>query len=239
MDIRKSSKRLAKLLTYILGRQPDEFGLVLDGSGYVRVKELLKAVCEEDGWRHVRQRHLEEILITMSDSPIDLHKGCIRAIDRSRLPLPETDPHPPKLLYCCVRQRAYAHVREKGVRHSENRPVRLTDDKTMALRIGRRTDPEPVLLTVHATRARHHGVTFQRYGKSLFLTKALPADCLTGPPLPKPRAKDEKRAPAPPPPVPPGSFFLEPDPQKRFEKRARRKKEISWKKERRKRSRHP
>ncbi|CAB5084583.1 hypothetical protein D3OALGA1CA_466 [Olavius algarvensis associated proteobacterium Delta 3] len=239
MDIRKSSKRLAKLLTYILGRQPDEFGLVLDNNGFVRIKELLKAVCEEDGWRHVRKRHLEEILISMSDPPIDIHKGRIRAIDRSRLPCPKTDDKPPKLLYCCVRQRAYAHVREKGIRSSEDRPVRLTDDKHMALRIGRRTDPEPVLLTVYATRGLHHGVTFQRYGNALFLSGTLPADCLTGPPLPKPRAKDEKPAPAPMPPAAPGSFFLEPNPQKRFEKRSRRKKEISWKKERRKRSRRP
>lgn len=203
MDIRKSSKRLAKLLTYILGRQPDEFGLVLDNNGFVRIKELLKAVCEEDGWRHVRKRHLEEILISMSDPPIDIHKGRIRAIDRSRLPCPKTD------------------------------------DKHMALRIDRRTDPEPVLLTVYATRGLHHGVTFQRYGNALFLSGTLPADCLTGPPLPKPRAKDEKPAPAPMPPAAPGSFFLEPNPQKRFEKRSRRKKEISWKKERRKRSRRP
>ena len=238
MDIRKSSKQLAKLLTYMLGRQPDEFGLVLDRDGFVRVKELLKAVCEEDGWKHIRRRHLEEILITIPDPPIEIHKSRIRAIDRSRLPSPEAAWDPPKLLYHCVRQRAYPHVRDKGIRPSQGMQIRLTEDKTMALRIGRRIDPKPVMLTVHASRAHHHGVQFQRYGESLFLSGPLPKDCLTGPPVTKPKVpkvKDEKPVPTPPP--SPGSFFMEPDPQKRAEKRLRKKKDIAWKKERRKRSR--
>jgi len=235
VDIRKSSKRLAKLLTYVLGRQPDEFGLVLDDNGYVRVKELLKAVCEEDGWKHVRRRHLEEILITLPNPPVTMEQGHIRAVDGSHLPRPEAATDPPKQLYHCVRRRAYPHVREKGIRPPKEEPVCLAADQEMALRIGRRKDAEPVLVTVHVSRAGHHGITFQRYGSGLYLSGSIPADCLTGPSLPKPKTKDEKPAPEPPP--PPGRFFLEPDPQKRAEKRFRRKKEIAWKKERRKRSR--
>jgi len=235
MDIRKSSKRLAKLLTYMLGRQPDEFGLVPDENGFVRVKELFKAICEEDGWKHVRRRHLDEILIKLPNPPVNIEEGLIRAVDRSRLPHPEVVTDPPKLLYHWVRRRAYPHVRERGIRPSEKKPVCLTADQQMAQRLGRRIDPEPVLLTVHSTRARHHGITFRKYGNLLYLSGPLPADCLTGPSLPKPKAKEDRPAQEPSP--PPGSFFLEPDPQKRSEKRLRKKKEIAWKKERRKRSR--
>ena len=53
MDIRKSSRRLAKLLIYILGRQPDEFGLVPDDLGFVR-----KAI--EEHKPHIAFNLLEE-----------------------------------------------------------------------------------------------------------------------------------------------------------------------------------
>jgi len=41
------------MLTYILAYRPDEFGLVPSEEGFVRYKDLLKALHEEDGWRTV------------------------------------------------------------------------------------------------------------------------------------------------------------------------------------------
>ena len=49
---------LAKLLSYILCRRPDEFGLVLDDAGRLPVKELLWALVQEEGWGYVRRSHL-------------------------------------------------------------------------------------------------------------------------------------------------------------------------------------
>ena len=37
-------KPLAKFLAYILGNRPDEFGLVPDPDGYVKIKALLKVL---------------------------------------------------------------------------------------------------------------------------------------------------------------------------------------------------
>jgi hypothetical protein len=54
----KSPQSLAKLITYILGRRPDEFGLVTDTEGFVKIKELLKAITEEAGWKYVRRSDL-------------------------------------------------------------------------------------------------------------------------------------------------------------------------------------
>ena len=51
MRHKKDPKQLAKLLNYALGRDPDEFGLVPDESGFIKIKELLKALHEEDGWK--------------------------------------------------------------------------------------------------------------------------------------------------------------------------------------------
>ena len=47
----KKNKRkvtnLSRLMSYVLGNRPDEFGLVPDKEGYITVKELLKAINEE------------------------------------------------------------------------------------------------------------------------------------------------------------------------------------------------
>ena len=64
MSKRKSSEKLAKFLHYVLGRHPDEFGLVPDADGWVKIKELLNALSEESGWGYVRTSHLNEIMLT-------------------------------------------------------------------------------------------------------------------------------------------------------------------------------
>ena len=51
MGIKKKHKQIAGFLSYVLGRRPDEFGLVLDEDGFITIKEFLKAVNEEDGCR--------------------------------------------------------------------------------------------------------------------------------------------------------------------------------------------
>ena len=53
MDADKKQKQLSKLIQYILGRNPYEFGLVPDREGFVKIKELLKALNEETLFRNV------------------------------------------------------------------------------------------------------------------------------------------------------------------------------------------
>jgi len=53
---------LNRLLNYILGNRPDEFGLVPDKEGYISLKELLKAINEEPNMAYVRETHIQEVL---------------------------------------------------------------------------------------------------------------------------------------------------------------------------------
>ena len=52
----KQIEQFAKFTTYVLGHHPDEFGLVIDDNGYVKIKEFIQAVNETDGWRHCSQQ---------------------------------------------------------------------------------------------------------------------------------------------------------------------------------------
>ncbi len=220
MQPSKAVRNLAKLMAYVLGRRPDEFGLVPDSEGYVRIKDLLKALSEEPEWRHIRRASINEMCLSLPDPPVEIDDNRIRAVDRSRLAVPDPDPVPaedlPPLLYTCVRKKAHPVVVEKGVTPMGGHPrVILASSPETARRIGRRFDAAPVLLTVQTVQAGAAGVAFHRAGESLFLADPLPPSTFTAPPLPKAKpeaekAKKERKEPSVRDRDPtPGSFSLE------------------------------
>ena len=89
MARQKSPKQLSKFISYMLGRKPAEFGLVPDQDGFVKIKDLLKAVTEEEGWKYVRRSHLDEILYSWTDPPFEILDKQIRAKCRDQLSLPK------------------------------------------------------------------------------------------------------------------------------------------------------
>ena len=125
MSKQRSPKQLAKFIDYILRRRPDEFGLVTDEEGFIRIKELLKAVNEEEGFRYVRRSHLDEIMLCVPDHAFEMADNRIRSKFRDQLPQHTYAKDPPKLLYTCVRRKAYPHVAEKGIQPPAFSPGRI------------------------------------------------------------------------------------------------------------------
>jgi putative RNA 2'-phosphotransferase len=212
--IKQQRDSLARFLAYVLGHRPDEFGLYYDQQGFVPLKELLKALSEEEGWRHVRQSHIEELLkepgahdLEMDDQRIRLTPG------QGRLELgPPSPVEPPSVLYHACRRKGYPVILKNGLQPlGREAYVPLSDSKEMALRIGRRRDPDPVLLTVHAGRAAEQGVAFHRQIEHVFLVEELPPAHFTGPPLPEEKpAAERKKKKEPVEPARPGSVFVDP-----------------------------
>lgn len=233
--------KLVKFLGYVLGRHPDEFGLVPDADGYVKAKDLLKSLAEEPGWRHVRMNHLREVVATSRSPQIELADNQIRAVDRSRLCVPRIPERLPKLLYYPIRRRAYPVILEKGRPPDDaGNKIILAGDPSFAKRLGRRIDPSPIILVVNSAQALSKGAALWCYGQHLFLLDRLPPDSFSGPPLPKQRPEPKKQVPAPAP-TPPGSYLLDltnpHTPENRFKKPSRQKKN-EWKRERKRKNRH-
>jgi putative RNA 2'-phosphotransferase len=194
MAYQKSPQPLSKFISYVLGRKPDEFGLVLAPDGFVKIKDLLKAVCEEDGWKYVRRCHIDEILFSLPAPPFEIKDNFIRAKDRSNLPPLAVAKNPPKLLYVCVRRKAHPFVLDKGIFPTGHSHVILSSSRRQAERMGKRLDPEPVLLTVHVRKSVQEGIVFYQAGDTLYLADLIRADCFTGPPLPKYQKEAQKPA---------------------------------------------
>lgn len=190
----RSPDQLAKYLSYLLGRRPDELGLIPDSQGYVKIKDLLKALSEEQELKYVRQAHLNEIIVSVSHPPIEISENLIRAVSREHLKAIAPADDLPKLLYSCVRQRAHPVVLEKGLIPGAYPHVILSENPEMAKRIGRRSDPEPLLISVYVQKAKERGIIFYQAGEELYLADSIPPDCLSVPPLPKQKEEAKKKS---------------------------------------------
>lgn len=234
MRPRRSLKPIARFIAYVLGRRPDEFGLVPDDRGFYAVKELLKALAEEEAGRGVNAALLKEILLTVPEPPFEMDAGRIRARQREFLPGWQPAPSPPKLLFVCVRSKAHRHVVREGVAPSRHPWVLLADSEDMARRIGRRSDADPVLLTVNTQQLTDRGTGIERYGQTLYRAAGLPPGTFSAPALP-PEPPPPKTTPVAATPKTPGSYLV--DLETRLSAKGpgpkRGRKEIEWKKARR------
>jgi len=209
---RKSQIRvtdLSRFLIYILAHRPDEFGLVPDSVGFIATKELLRAIHEEPGWGYVREGHIREVLIGKDRALFAWEEDRIRAAEkRWHLDLQTPSENIPKILFVAIRRKAHVHVMEKGL--FSDKLLVLSPDRDMGLRIGRRRDQKPILLEVMTEAAQQRGVAFHAFG-DLYLAKEIPAEFISGPPVP-----EEIREPQPPkiektvpqPSIPSGGTFV-------------------------------
>jgi putative RNA 2'-phosphotransferase len=228
MGKKSPAEEFARFCEYILARRPGEFGLVPDEEGFVKIKEFLKAVAETEGWRHIRRSHINEMLLVCRKVPVEADEEKIRAKDRTHLPARSLCSSPPKLLYTCVRKKAYPVVLEKGIHPTHQAEVVCAETPEMAERIGRRRSSDPVRLTVLTARAAENGASFYQAGEGLYTAAHIPPGSFTGPPLPKEPEKPAK-AEKPKPPPTPGSFLMEPEKPKKKPDKSKPK----WKKDKR------
>jgi putative RNA 2'-phosphotransferase len=229
-------KKLGKIIEYILLYRPDEFGLFLNDDGALPLKELMWALQEETGLKHIRLGHLKELAYSGLELAFTLEEKHIRP--KREINQTTSDTLPPRLLFFAARRKSYPAILKHGLRPGSRPYVPLATTEEMALRIAKRRDPKPILLPVHAAEAHDSGHPFFTCGDLLYLVKTLPARFLSGPPLakpPPPRKIPKKEPPKPLKPEIPemsGSFLLDierdPDPMRR----QRRKREKERKRER-------
>jgi putative RNA 2'-phosphotransferase len=174
-------------MAYILRHRPDEFGLVLDEDGYISLKELLQAIGEEEGWSYVRRSHITEVAYTSDRERFEIQDEKIRATYGHSLPhqIHYEPAAPPTILYHGTRRRAYPHILQRGLDPMGRQYVHLATSSELAMRIGKRRDPQPVLLEIQAQRASEEGVPFYQANPLIYLADHIPPSYINGPPVSK------------------------------------------------------
>jgi putative RNA 2'-phosphotransferase len=191
---------LAKVLTYLLCHRPDEFGLALDPEGFVPIKQLLQVLAAEPGGGHVRRHHLEQVAGLLQPPRFEIQEDRIRGLAPGPADLRRPEEEPPVLLYIAISPKAHEPVFASGLIAPRGQELLLADTPELALKLGRRRSPDPVLVTVQAQAAARTGITWQRYGEHLYLALEIPRKFLQlAPPPPKPeKPKPEKAEPSRP-----------------------------------------
>ncbi|MCF8031649.1 MAG: hypothetical protein K9K66_01350 [Desulfarculaceae bacterium] len=247
MPKRQSQKEdnLVRMLRYVLGVAPAEFGLYPLEDGWIPVKELLAALHQEEGWRHLRAGMIADAASRLAPDLVELDEKLVRVSERGH-PLPDYEAMPPAHLYLGARRKAWPVLHRRGLEAGhDGRPWLLAASREAALKLGQRRDAEPVLVTVQAHQAQDQGAVFPAWGE-YFLCEWAPASALMGPPIaeqtfpkkkPQPKAKPPEGPAMPSPDSPTGSFTLMPEDVEKPYKRKGIKKDIAWKRERRKQRR--
>jgi putative RNA 2'-phosphotransferase len=235
MTPQQKIKQFGKFLSYVLERHPEEFGLIPNESGYVKTKELLKALNETDGWRHIRDSSLNELLLVDDAPPIELSGDLVRGKERQHLPRMRQCQDVPKILYTCIRERAYANVLEKGILPAGHTHVICTPDSAMAERLGYRKDKDAIRLTIHTAKTSQKEINFYQFTDLFYLAEHIPPDTFTGPPITR-QVEKENTGPAKAPKAHDnyGTFIITPemmDPSTHKSTKGKKKK-LDWKQDR-------
>lgn len=194
-------EQLNKMLAYVLGRRPDEFGLVLARGGWLPVKQLLQALHEEPGFTRVRGADLERLAALVTPPRIEVDGERVRSLDPEPPEL-RRDPGEalPSALYLAISPKIHVPVWDQGLRPPPGRTLVLALAPEMARRLGKRRANDPILVTIHAQAAARTGLEFQPYGEELFLINAAipreflqlpapPKEPIPAKPVPKPKAR--------------------------------------------------
>jgi putative RNA 2'-phosphotransferase len=205
-------ENLQKTLYYMIGRKPDEFGLVPDEKGFFSLKEVFQVLSEE------------KITATYNDINELIAKGAKLELDGNKIRSKEVyfsiEPlgpaQLPKTVFTFVRKRAHEAAFEGGL-NGPNKMIPLFLNRETANKIGSRRTKDPVIIEVSSSIMKEKGIRPYLLGE-MILVERIPKEAIMGPrPEPKelpPKPKEQKG----PKETLPGSFPLKPLEHKRGKK---------------------
>ena len=229
MKLPRQLEALARMLAYMLGHHPDEFGLVLSEDGFVPLKPLLQALIHEPGWGFVRRHHLDQVVALLQPPAFEVVEERLRCLTPGPARLRRSGETPPPLLFLAIPPKAHERVWQEGLKAAAGQELVLARSKETALKLGKRRAPAPIMVVIQAQAAAKAGIAFTGYGEELYLAGQLPREFLTMPAPPPPEEKAKPAKPAAPPPTP-GTFLVDlSQPPAKPHQRRGKKAEPAWK----------
>ena len=178
------NSRLAQIsreVSYALRHAPQEYGLKLDGKGFVPVEALLGALnARHPARRAVVREDLEEIIAISDKKRHEIVGDRIRALygHSVRDKIERVPSAPPEALYHGTSHKALESILDGGLLPMGRQMVHLSTDYETAGQVGERRDNRPVILQVDAATACSEGIEFFEGSDRVWLAKHIPPSCL-------------------------------------------------------------
>ena len=175
--------KLSKEISYALRHAPWEYELELDEEGFVPVEQLIHALNESGEYKEtITKDDILHIIKISEKKRHELKYGKIRALYGHTVPshIRKEPIVPPDILYHGTSHKAYEIIMDSGLKPMSRQYVHLSTDIETAVRVGKRRDKNPVILTVDAKRAYADGVVFYSSGyENVILADFVPAEYLS------------------------------------------------------------
>jgi len=172
---------ISKTMSHALRHAPEEYGLTLDAAGWTDLEEVRAAVSKA-----LRAPvTLDDIERVVAESPkrrFETDGVSIRAVyghsieGRIQHPLAS---NPPDRLFHATAPSVVPAIRSEGLRAMARQYVHLAVEPEVAVRVGRRKDAHPALLSVDVARFRSDGHELFAAGPYIYLADSVPPEYLT------------------------------------------------------------
>jgi putative RNA 2'-phosphotransferase len=167
--------RISRRLSYLLRHNPEQFDIQLDLEGFAD----LVSVADRLG---ISAPDIQTVVDESPKRRFEVVGDRIRALYGHsvgvQLNLPAVAP--PELLYHGTAWRLVREVMEQGLKPMGRLYVHLSATEEEARQVGRRREPSPAIIFVHAQRAAGEGHEFFKPG-DIFLVSEVPPEFLTLP----------------------------------------------------------
>lgn len=172
--------RLSKRLSFILRHHPDKIGVTLDQYGRVKLDELITKFNQHFG-TPISKQVIQQIMAQSDKQRYAIEGNTIRALYGHSIPVkPLTRPMtPPDRLFHGTTHAAARFIVDEGLKKMDRDFVHLSANQAMAIQVGKRRDPQPVIFQVAAKQAANHGLLFYPTKSGIWLVDAIPAKYLT------------------------------------------------------------
>jgi putative RNA 2'-phosphotransferase len=170
--------KLSRAVSHALRHEPWLYEIELDDEGWTDVTALLAALRQEsESWADLQQRDLDEMIRTSSKQRHEIAQGRIRALYGHSLPgkLNKVLGHPPRVLFHGTAPSIMPAIRRDGLLPMGRQYVHLSIDRDIALLVGKRKGPSPVVLSINAEDAWTAGVRFYVGNENVWLADHVPA----------------------------------------------------------------
>lgn len=173
---------LGRIMAGVLRHFPDKLGVMIDGHGWVDIKEFVEKIgVSRSGFHWLRDTHIEAIVLTDPKGRYEIDGGMVRAtyghsIDISLDDLPQADLD---WYYYPVTEEELDIILENGLHPIDRSMVHLSGSVEKALEAGHVRTEEPLLLKIDGSMAKEEGLMIYKAGKDVYVTDKVEAKLLS------------------------------------------------------------
>ena len=170
---------LSRMISHALRHEPWLYELELDEEGWVPMESLLVSLRASDPqFQNLEEKDLEKMISVSQKKRHEIKGKKIRALYGHSIPgkLIKSSAVPPEVLYHGTNPNNIDSIRSSGLLPMNRQYVHFSETELLALEVGRRKSPNPIVLKIFARNAKENGVVFYHGNEHVWLADQVPSE---------------------------------------------------------------